>query len=81
MIELGDVFWLAYELDVESRMPETEELRKMIMLLTGAYYHLTSLYERIAGVSNDDNGEKAIEEEYVPESFDWDGFLNDEKRE
>ena len=80
VIELDDVFWLAYEFDVESRMPETEELRKMIMLLTGAYYHLVSLYEGLVSSSKDNEGDKGNEEEYVPESFDWDGFVNDEKR-
>ena len=74
VIEIGDVFWLTYEVDVETRMPGSDEIKKMIMLLTGDYYHLVSVYEKVVGLTVP-GGEEDIETE---SSFDWDGFVNKE---
>lgn len=77
VIEVGDVLWLTYEMDVERRMPDEEDLRKMITLLTGGYYHLTSLYAELVGPPED--GREKGETETEPGAFDWDGYVSDEK--
>ncbi len=80
VIELGVVFWIVYERDVESGMPEVEQIRKMIVLLMGAYFNLTSLYGEIVGLP-EDNEDDEEREGSVPDSFDWDRFLKSEKGE
>ena len=77
VIEIGDVFWLTYEVDVERRMPDGEDIRNMIMTLTGAYYHLTSVYAEVAGLP--DLVQEEEKEGTSPGAFDWDGYVSDGK--
>lgn len=78
IIELGDAFWLTYEVDVERRMPDEEDIRDIIMVLTGGYYRLIRVYAEMVGQL--DGGEEEENGGAVPGAFDWDGYVSDEKR-
>lgn len=76
VIELEDVFWITYELDVEKRMPDKEEIEKMIQLLTRDYDLLVSAYNESIGLA-----EHEEEFEQNAGAFDWDGYMNIESKE
>lgn len=75
VIEIGDVFWLTYEMDVERRMSDEDDIQKMIVLLTGGYYHLTGVYSELVGLSEDGQEKREAE----PDAFDWYGYVSDKK--
>lgn len=74
LIEVGDVFWLTYEVDAERRMPDEEDIRDMIMRLTGGYYRMINVYVEVVGrldLGQEEGGGA------VPDAFDWDGYVSD----
>lgn len=77
LIELGDVFWLTYEVYVERRMPDKEDIRDMIKLLAEGHDLLIGVYAEMVGQL--EGGEEEENGGAEPGAFDWDGYVSDEK--
>lgn len=74
VFEDGGYFWLAYERDIEAGAPDGRALEKMVLLLTGAYYHFWEVFDLVIGLEDTPEG---------PDTgpFDWNDYLTNGSRE
>lgn len=68
VFEDGGYFWLAYERDIEAGAPDGRELQKMVLLLTGAYYHFWEVFDLVIGLEDNPEGPGTG-------PFDWNDYL------
>lgn len=73
VIEVNNIFWITYELDVENRMPEGEEIKKILMQLLEDFNLLRSIYKQATGSADEDIDSS----ELTDGNYNWDAFVSE----